>query len=179
MARFLKEYMTEELNRWAPETKNCVMVDFRGLNAGEAEELRRKLRENGIRMNVVPNRLFKRALRESVSEEFAGREDVAGLLQGPTAVVFGGEGALTASKLLVDWRKEHKSLGIKGAVVDWDVLGVEEAEELARIPGKEELLTRVVGGIASPLNSFAFVLSGVLRSLASVLNSIKEKKENE
>jgi large subunit ribosomal protein L10 len=177
MAKFLKRLIAGEFKELAGEAEDCLLVDFRGLSAKESDELRRRLREHGIRMNVIRNRLYRRAMEQAFLDS-AGEEAVTAVLRGPTAVVFGGDGSVTAAKTLVEWRKEHQKLTIKGGFLDRRVLDVEAVETLAALPSREVLLAQVVGVIAEPLRAIVGVLDGATRNLVWALNAIVEKKES-
>lgn len=180
MAKFLKELIKGEMTASSQELEGSVLVDFRGLNAKETEELRTLLREKGAQMNVVLNRLYLKALMEKDKEVFDSQQEaLKTLFKGPTAVVFGDDGAITPAKVLVEWQKTHDKMSIKGGFLDRKALNAEDIEALSRIPGREVLLGQVVSGIASPLSGFVSVLSGVLRNLLNVLNAVKDKKEEE
>ncbi len=176
MAKFLKKLLTRELKQLALDAESCVLVDFRGLNAKESDDLRQRLREKGVRMNVIPNRLYRRALAADFMAS-AGEGDVTGMLRGPTAVVFGSDGALTAAKILLDWRKEHRALEIKGGFLDQKVIGRTRVEELARLPSREVLVGHIVGLIAGPVLGIVNVLDSAARSLVCALDAIAKKNE--
>jgi large subunit ribosomal protein L10 len=169
--------IVEEIKQWAPGAESCVLVDFRGLGAKDADALRRMLRAKGVQMNVVPNRLYRRALGEATSEALAKDDGLAAMLKGPTAVVFGGDGAVTAAALLVNWCKDHKNVAIKGGLFDRRVIGTRDVVELAKIPPMQVLIAQAVGGIASPLRGFVGVLGGLMRSVVCALQAIKDTKK--
>ena len=177
MATTLRTMIVEEIKQWSSGAESCVLIDFRGLAAKDAGALRRMLRGKGVQMNVVPNRLFRRALAETASEALAKDDALTALLKGPTAVVFGDDGAVTAAKALVDWCKDHKNVAIKGGLFERRVIGSREVEALSRIPSKHVLIAQAVGGFASPLRGLVGVLGGVVRSLACALNAIKDTKK--
>ncbi len=176
MAKFLKELITSELKSWDGDLDGSIMVDFLSLTAEESNDLRRQLRSSGLRMNVVPNKLYRLALKEK-APQLCEKEEINVLFDGPTAVVQGEEHAIEAAKILVDWRKNNDKLKIKGGFVDREIILEKDVEALAQIPGKDVLLGQVVGGFASPLRGTVGVLSNVLRSLLYAFNAIKDKKE--
>ncbi|HNR99011.1 MAG TPA: 50S ribosomal protein L10 [Planctomycetota bacterium] len=177
MAKALRTLIVEEIKQWAPDAESCVLVDFRGLAAKDADALRRLLRAKGVQMNVVPNRLYRRALAEAASETLAADDALAAVLKGPTAVVFGGDGAVTAAALLVNWCKDHKNPVIKGGLFDRRVIGAQDVADLAKIPPVPVLLAQVAGGMASPLRGLVGVLSGLMRGLVCALQAIKDTKK--
>ncbi len=179
MAKFLKDLMVNELKELAGEAESCVLVDVRGLTAKEADELRRILREKGVRMNVVPNRLYRRALEERFGPEAAQDSALRELFRGPTAVVFGSDGAVTAAKVLLGWRKEHEKLTIKGGLLDRRPIDAAGVEELSKLPSKETLIAGVAAAVVDPLTSLMWFLEGAARNLAYAVAAVAEKKEKE
>ena len=179
MAKFLKRLVKQELTSWGEDLDGSVLIDFRGLSAMETNELRSKLKEQGIRMNVVPNRLYRMAVEEKSDGGVENADALTELLKGPTAVVFGGEGAITAAKILLEWGKTHDKLEIKGGFLNRKVISIAEVEGLSRIPSKEVLLSQVVGGIAGPVRGFVGVLNGLITNLLYVIQAVKEIKEKE
>lgn len=180
MAKFLKTLIKDEMAARDKELEGSVLVDFRGLDAKETEEIRRQLREKGAQMNVVLNRLYLKALMEKDKGLFDGQQDaLKKLFKGPTAVVFGDDGAITPAKVLTEFQKTHTKLTIKGGFLDRKALNSDDIEALSKIPGRKVLLGQVVSGIAGPLSGFVSVLSGVLRNLVYVLSAIKDQQEEQ
>ena len=181
MAKFLKRLITDELRQMASEVEGCVLVDFRGLTAKESNELRRLMREQDVRMNVVPNRLYRRAVTEILDAadgpSEARSEAIAEVLRGPTAVVFGGDGAVTAAKVVTTWLKNHEKPEIKGGLLDRQVIDVAAVQELAKIPSREELLSQIVGLIAEPMRRIVGALDSAVRNIVYALDAIVEQKK--
>jgi len=146
------------------------LVDFRGLSVGDATELRSRLRANGADLMVVKNTLAKRAAAE------AGIEGLDQLFEGPTAIAYCGADPVAPAKTLVGFVKEKKKLVIKGGFLQSHILLQAQVEQLAQMPSREELIARVVGGIAAPLYGLANVLTGPIRGLVVALDQIREQK---
>ena len=95
MSRELNDIITKDIETRFAGLDGCVVFDYQGLSAGDTFELRRRLRQDGVLMNVVQNRLSKRV--------FSEREDIPGeftdLFRGPTALLTSEEGALRASRV--------------------------------------------------------------------------------
>lgn len=146
------------------------MVDFRGLSVGDATELRRRLRESGADLAVVKNTLAKRAAAE------AGIEGLDGLFEGPTAIAYCGDDLVAPAKALLGFVKEKKKLALKGGYLQSKVLDQAQVERLATLPSREELIAKVVGGIAAPLYGLANVLTGPMRGLVVALDQVRQQK---
>jgi large subunit ribosomal protein L10 len=122
-------------------------------------------------MRVAKNTLTKIAAH---SQEITGLDDI---LEGPTALVFAGEDPAQPAKILRDFARLSRILEIKGAVMEGQILSAEQVADIADLPSRDELIAKVVGGIASPLYGIVIVLSGPVRSLAYVLQARKEQLE--
>jgi large subunit ribosomal protein L10 len=170
MARPEKVAAVEKIAERMKSTDAYYLVDFRGLSVSEASLLRTRLRADGAELTVVKNTLAKRAAAE------VGIEGLDPLLEGPTAIAYCSDDAVTPAKTLVDFAKETKKLAIKGGLLQAKVLDLAQVEQLAQMPSREELIAKVVGGIASPLYGLANVLTGPIRGLVVTLDQIREQK---
>ena len=170
MATAEKVAAVERIAEKMRSTDVYYLVDFRGLTVGEATDLRNRLRADGVDLMVVKNTLAKRAAAEA---GIAGLDD---LLEGPTAIAYCGSDAVAPAKTLMAFAKEKKKMAIKGGLLQSRVLGQVEVEQLSQLPSREELIAKLVGGIASPLYGLANVLTGPMRGLVVALDQIREQK---
>ena len=104
MSKELKKIICEDLASRLRQLDGCVLIDYRGLDSEQTHDLRCALREKGVQMNVVPNRLARRVLLE-----LGAPRDFCELLQGPTAILFGGEGAFVASKSIASRARDARA----------------------------------------------------------------------
>ncbi len=154
------------------EAKAVVFSQFHGLSVTEMENLRSKMREQGVRYKVAKKTLIRLAAKEM------GIDDVSGdALAGPVAVAFSMEDELAAAKLIHDFSKTHKGLTLLGSIFEGKALSVEDTKALAVLPGKEELLAKFVFLLNSPIQGFHGVLNNTLAGFVRALNAIKEKQE--
>lgn len=170
MARPEKVAAVQEIAAKLRSTDAYYLVDFRGLSVGEATELRNRLRANGAELTVVKNTLAKIAAAD------VGVEGLDALLEGPTAIAYCGEDAVGPAKALLGFMKEKKKLEVKGGYLQSRLLDRVDVEKLATLPSREELIAKVVGGIAAPLYSLANVLTGPIRGLVIALDQVREQK---
>lgn len=171
MSKAVKEMITKELGTRFADVNEAVMIEYAGLDAELEREFRADLREQGISVNVVKNTLIKRMFSER-GVEFGD------VFKGPTAVVWGAEDAVTASKAVADWRKKHKKeLRIKAGILEGEPLGTEEAEKLTKMPSAQDLRQMVVSAIAGPLTGTVSVLSNTLSAIPQVIQAIADKQK--
>jgi large subunit ribosomal protein L10 len=172
MARPDKEAVVEELTDSFSEAQALVITDYLGLDVAEMTELRRRLREAGVKYKVVKNTLA------GIAAEKANVDEIDEYFVGPTAIAFGIDDAVSPAKILVDFAEEHENLGIKAGTLDDSIISIEKVESLAEIPPREQLLAQAFSGMQSPIKGLVSVLNGNLRGLVQTLNQIKEQKNN-
>ena len=154
-----KKEKVAELSEKFKKAKMIVLTEYRGINVEDDTALRRTLRESGNDYVVVKNSTISYAAKE------AGIEGLD-KLEGPTAVVIGYDDYVAPSKAVNDYAKGHDFYKIKLGVMDGKVVSDEEVKKLANLPSKETLYAML-----------ASALLGNIRTLAVVLNQVKEKQE--
>jgi large subunit ribosomal protein L10 len=148
-----------------------VIVDYQGMNVAQSTRLRARSRESGVEFVVAKNTLARRAA------DAAGVEGLSGFLVGPTAMAF-SEDPVAGAKLMVEFSDEVESFEVKGGLLDSSrVVDAADVIELSRLPGREQLIAQVIGGIQSPIVGLVSVLNGTIRNLALVLNAVAEHKD--
>jgi large subunit ribosomal protein L10 len=149
---------------------SVILVDYQGMNVAQSTRLRARSRESGVEFVVAKNTLAQRAANQ------AGAEGISEFLVGPTALAF-SEDPVAGAKLMTEFSDEVESFEVKGGLLDSGrVMGAQEVVALSRLPGREQLIAQVVGGIQSPIAGLVNVLNGTIRNLAVVLNQVAEQK---
>ncbi len=163
-ARVIEE-LTEKL-----KSNSVVLVDYKGINVAQSDRLRARSRESGVEFVVAKNTLAQ------IAADRAGIEDISELLVGPTAIAF-SEDPVTGAKLMDEFSNEIDAFELKGGLLDSGrVVDAAGVARLSRLPGREQLIAQVVGGIQAPLAGLVTVLNGTIRNLAIVLNQVAEQK---
>lgn len=165
----------EEVTLIADELKKAsttVVVDYLGLTVEEVTELRKQLRESGSHMQVVKNTLLRRAAAEA---EIEVPED---LFKGPSAIVY-SEDVVAPAKILVDYAKKNDKLTIRGGIVEGQAADKATIEQVAKMPGREELLSMLLSVLQAPMRNLASVLSQAnpAQQMVYALNGIIDKKD--
>jgi large subunit ribosomal protein L10 len=173
----------EEIQGRFQDSEVIILTDFQGLTVEEINELRRQLREADIQYKVYKNTLI------SVAAQELGIEDLEPYLNGSTAVAMSNNPA-TPSKILKDFSGSHENLKIKGGILGKRVVDAAAVEELIKMPSREELIARAIGGIqspisglvsvlhrGSPLTGLVNVLNGSIRQITTVLQAISDQKK--
>jgi len=154
----LKQPIVDEIKSKIDSATTVVLVDCRGLTVEQDTKLRKGLREAGCEYKVYKNTLMKRAFEDT---DFA---QMSNLLGGPTAIAISKEDATAPIRVLSNVAKEAEALEFKGAVVEGTFYDVDGIKSLASIPSREELISKLLGSLQSPITN-----------LARVLNQIAEK----
>ncbi|MBO5772203.1 MAG: 50S ribosomal protein L10 [Clostridia bacterium] len=151
--------IVKEIKELIQNSDGFVVVDYKGLTVAQDTELRKQFRENNVDYKVLKNTLVRIALNELDYHQFDES------LNGPTAVAFSKEEAITAAKLVFEGTKKYKNLQIKCGMFEKNFADATLVEKMAQIPGKQALLSMLVS-----------VLSAPVRGLAVALNAIAEKQ---
>ena len=166
-----KQIVVDELVEKFGKAQSIILYDYIGLTVSEVTALRNEFRKAGVEYKVIKNTLIKRA---ADNLGFSGLDDY---LKGPTAVAYSYTDPVAPAKILLDFVKQVKKTEVKSGVLVGKVIDAEGVKQLAALPSKEELLSRMMGSLNAPVTGFVMVLSGVLRKLVYAINAIKESKE--
>lgn len=163
MARSEKVDKVKELTERFRSSSGAMFADFRGLTVKDATELRRTLRDSEAHFVVVKNTLTRLAARN------AGLDEVVPMLEGPTAIAFMGGDPVRGAKALLEMARRFPTLGVKGALVEGQILAEEGARSLATLDAKEVSLGKVAGILQAPLTRITYVLRAPLQRIAFAL----------
>jgi large subunit ribosomal protein L10 len=163
---------TEKVKKLAAELEHstsAIIGTFKGLTASKDFELRKTVRAAGGSYHVVKNKLAARAAEGSKIE------DALKGLKGVSAVAYTSGDPVALAKALSTWVKENAEFTFKLGIIDGKVIDVREIGELATMPGKEELFSKLLFLINSPAQRLATVINATGRNLAVVINQGVEK----
>jgi len=154
-------------------SSTAVLADYRGMTVGQMRELRSKLRDGNIEMVVVKNTLARRAAKA------AGYEPLSAELVGPIAMLFAAEDVSAPARILNDYIRANRKMVIKGGLLEGQVIKADAVTELADLPSREVLLSRLLGAMQAPLGNLASVLQAPLSKLARTLDAVRTQKESQ
>lgn len=171
MLKSEKSIVVSQVRDRFSKAKSVIFAEYRGLKVDQLTLLRKELGKEKASLNVVKNRLVKRALKE------ANIEGLDSFFSGPTAMASSEVDAVVPAKVLVAFNKENEALQIKGGYLDGVVLSLDRIRQLASLPSREELYAQLLRCMNGPAQGLVQVLSAVPRGLVTALDAIAKKKQ--
>ena len=151
----LKQPIVQAIAEEIKDAQSVVLVDYRGLTVAEDTELRKQLREAGIVYKVYKNTMMKRAFEGTECEALET------CLEGPSAIAISKDDATAPARILCKFAKDAPALELKGGIVEGTAYDVAGLTELSKIPSREELLSKLLGSLQSPISNFARVIKQI------------------
>jgi len=172
MSKKVKNLITRELGERFKGVESVAVINPRGIPATRNNQIRRKLRENKLRMTVVKNTLAKRAV-DGGDSKLKGFDK---LLDGPSAVIYGEASISQLARLLLDEKKTDEKLELRGIFFDGEIYAGEEGvKTVSTMPTREEAIGRIVAALMGPGSKLAGALKGPGGKLGAILKAIEEK----
>lgn len=173
LTRNTKEEILGAYEEVMASAEHAFVIGFKGITVNQVNDLRNRVRKTGGQYVVIKNTLARRAVAgkplDQVKEHFTG----------PTAVAYSLEDPVALAKVLTDFAKDTPAvLEFKGGLVEGRPIEASQVKEIAALPGRQELLGKLLFLMQSPIQRFVRVLaaSGPQR-LAIVLDQVAKKKE--
>ena len=149
----LKQPVVQEISERIQGAQSIVLVDHRGLTVEQDTQLRRELREAGVSYKVYKNTMMNFAFKGT---EFEG---LSQYLEGPSAMAVSATDATAPARILAKFAKTADKLEIKAGVVEGTVYDAAGIAVIANIPSREELISKLLGSLQSPITNFARVMN--------------------
>lgn len=173
LTREQKQQQIEALKGALGPADGLFVMSFTGLTVGEVTELRRKVQEAQGAYLVVKNTLTRIALKGSTNEPLER------LLGGPCAVAYTQKDTVILAKTLAEFAKSHEKLKFRGGLVSGQLLDPRQAQQVATLPPKQELVARLLFLLQSPVRRLVMALAWPTRSLAVSVQQIAREKERQ
>jgi large subunit ribosomal protein L10 len=167
-----KKQIVEDLTEKLKNSKAAVFSDYSGLAVKDMMAMRKELRSQGIDFKIAKKTLISLALKNAKMDADVKK------MEGQLALAISTQDEVAAAKILAKTAKENDNLKILGGFLGEKFLEKEEVMALSRLPGKDELLAKLVGALNSPVSGLVNVLAGNLRGLVNVLKVVAGSKTN-
>ena len=163
-----KKLYIEEMTAQFDKSEAVIVTHYQGLTVSQLDDLRKKMREHGVKFKITKNKITKLALEKTKCK------DISDLFTGPTAVAM-SEDAITSAKILTNFSKENENLKILGGIMGNDILDVAGVQNVATLPTLDEARAKIVGILRSPAQKIASILLAPASKIA-ILALEKSKK---
>ena len=151
----LKQPIVDEIKAHVEGAQTAVILNYSGVTVEQDTKLRKAMREAGITYKVYKNTLMKRAF---VGTEFEALNES---LEGPNAIAISKEDATAPARLVAKFAKEIPNLEMVAGVVEGQFYDAKGMQAISQIPGREELIGRLLGSMQSPIANFARVIKQI------------------
>ena len=149
------------------------LLENHGLNVNDVNVLRTEVRRTDATYKVVKNPVVRLAV------EGTRMEGITPFLTGPKVLAYTGGDGVALAKVLKDFIKKHPELRFEQAFLDGQILEAAEAEKIADLPSREELIAKLLMLLQSPIRRLAVALNAPVQQLASAISQIAKKNEEE
>ena len=168
MNREQKQNYIKEMTAQFENSEAVLVTHYQGLSVKQLDDLRKKMREHGIKFQITKNRITKLALKNSKCK------NLTNLFTGPTAVALSKD-AITSAKILTKFSKENEKLKILGGIMGEEILDIAAVANVATLPTLDEARAKIVGILQSPAQKIASILLAPASKIA-ILALEKSKK---
>src|ERR1700761_1842829 len=171
LTRAKKAEKVTELAKELEGSTSAIVGTFAKLTVAQDYNLRKVVREAGGKYRVLKNKLAARAAK--------GTQVEAALqgLKGVSSVAYTSGDPVALTKAISGWVTENAEFTFKLGIVDGKVISIDEIKQLATMPGKEELFSKLLFLINAPAQRLATVLAATGRDLAVVVNQAVEQNK--
>ena len=153
------------------KAKAVYFTDYLGLDVVSITQLRKEFVMKDVEFTIAKNTLIKLAAKE------AGMSGIDDFLKGPTAMAVSYEDPTNPALVIKDFLKDFDKPSVKGMILDGEVFDANEFERIANLPSKDQLLSKLVGMLNSPMAKLSSTLGSPVSGLLGALEQLNSKKE--
>lgn len=155
------------------DSNGVYLFDYRGMTVKEMSDLRSRVKNLGAKIKVFKNRLAIKYFQQNNKTQ--GRD----IFNGPLAVAYATNNFIEVAKIMVDYEKENEKVKLRAGFIENTFVNKERIKEVAKLPGKDQLLAQLVFSISMPLKKMGMALSAPLSNTLILMKNLKDKKEKE
>ena len=167
-----KQAVVAEVSAQLEKAQAVILAEYRSIPVKDMTELRRKARVSGVYLRVLKNTLARRAV---AGTPFKG---LAEKMVGPLAYGISSD-PVAAAKVLQEFAKDNEKFVIKAGAMPNMVMSAGEVAVLARMPGRQELLTKLAATLQAPIAKFVRTLNEVPGKFARALAAVRDHKQQQ
>ena len=165
-----KQAVVSEVSAKLKGAQAVIVAEYRGLDVGRVTQLRSKARKSGLYLRVLKNTLARRAVQGTPFEKLSDQ------MVGPLAYGISDD-PVAAAKVLHAYAKGNDKLVIKGGALPNQLMSAKEVGALATLPGREELLAKLLGTMQAPIAKFVQTLNEVPSKFVRAVAAVRDQKE--
>tara|TARA_Y100000815_G_C13037229_1_gene385426 strand:+ start:40 stop:558 length:519 start_codon:yes stop_codon:yes gene_type:complete len=162
----------KELSVKLDKAKAIYFTDYLGLDVVSVTKLRKNFVEKDVEFTVAKNTLIKLAAKE------VGISGIDEFLEGPTAIAFGYDDPTGPARVIKEFLKDFDKPSVKGMIFDGEIFTSDQFDKIANLSSKEQLLSKLVGMLNSPMSKLSSVLNSSVSGLLGRLTQLNSKKGN-
>jgi len=174
-----KKFQVAELNKILKENPNFLLVKLEKTTHQSLESLRKQLRKNDSSLKVIKNTLFQKAVN-LISDKplFADLKKKFFPMKEPSALVTFKKNWSDPLKTIFQFINKEKTLSFKFALLDSALYKNEEIEKIAQLPGRNELMAKIISSIKSPMSKFVYSLKFNTNKFVYILKTKSKGGDN-
>ena len=173
MANENKIKIVADIEKKIKSASGLYFTKYTGMNVAQATKLRKIFRENSVEYKITKNTLTKIAAVNAGYDE----KEINKFLEGQIGIAYSDSDPTAPAKVIKEFKKDHEDcLDVVGLIFEGEFFEPEKYKQLANLPSKEELLTKFVVGLSSPMTKFSSALNSVMSKMVTVLESLKNTK---
>ena len=155
----MKAQQVAEVAEKIKRAQSVIICDYRGLTVEEDTKMRVELRNEGVEYVVLKNSIVERAAKAAEIDD-----SIIEMLKGPSAFAFGYDDAVAPARILKENIKKYKKGELKGGILEGKVIDMNTVQAIADLPGRDQLLGRMLGSMMGPVTKLAIALKEVAKT---------------
>ncbi|MCA9396926.1 MAG: 50S ribosomal protein L10 [Candidatus Omnitrophica bacterium] len=166
-----KKLLISGLTDDVEKCEQVFVTSFSALSVNTIAELRKALRDSGVKYRIVKNTLIKRVAADK------DMSDLSQAVNGQCGIGLSSGEVTAVSKIFTKFSEDNETFQVQGLYFDGKYYDSKQVKKLASLPSREELLAKLCSSMQSPLYGFVSVLSGTVRGFVSVVDQVRKQKE--